>query len=857
MKRTHPIVWHLVVLALGAATPFAALVGYLAFEFIAHETSHTTQIVERYARATADEAVRTIDRARLVLGELAKRPAVAALDGDRCDALLGEVLRLNPQYANVFTLDSSGQRVCSAARPLADVPARDPRSYPDALTARKSFLVGEPTRDLLTGKWVVSALQPIVSKEGRVLGVVGIALDLVALSSIVHQSGLAPGTVVEILDPQGIIVTSYPDAEDKTGRTASLARAGGAALAGTAGTVRATGTPGIDRLWAFAPVRGTDWIVASGIPVVEALAPVHHATTWVVALAALGVAFVILLSMAIARPISRPIAAIAAAARRMSSGNSVERLAPCGPAEIAALADDLNRMVARRIAADAGLRDSEARLNEAQRNAHIGSWRHLPDGTLTWSDQMYALFKQPRHVPPTDARVTAVMPAEDRMRTNAIFEQAVTSGAANFEFEHRVLWPEGEVRTVHAIGRIRRDARGRVVETVGTVQDVTERKHASAQLREGRERLEGIVDSAMDAIVTVDSAHRVTLFNPAAERMFRIAAADMIGRSLDALIPDAVRSRHAQDVTAFGKTGSTRRTMGALGMVYGLRSDGERFPLEAAISHVTVGGEKFYTAILRDVTEREHAERGLEHANADLERRVLERTAELQAANHELEAFDYSISHDLRAPLHRIAGFGDALLEGYGERLGPDGRDLARRIQASGESMENLITDLLSLSMVSRGEVIRADVDLSAMARGILESYHRAEPARQVEASIAPGVRAHADPGLMRVVLENLLANAWKFTSHRAVGRIEFGCVAAAGEARFFVRDDGAGFDSVRSGKLFEPFRRLHSQSEFPGTGIGLATVQRIIRRHGGRIWAESAVGEGATFWFTTLPDSA
>jgi signal transduction histidine kinase len=294
--------------------------------------------------------------------------------------------------------------------------------------------------------------------------------------------------------------------------------------------------------------------------------------------------------------------------------------------------------------------------------------------------------------------------------------------------------------------------------------------------------------------------------------------------------------------------------MGALGTVHGRRSNGETFPIEAAISQTTVGGRKFYTAILRDVTERIQAETRVQQLNAGLEQRVKERTAELEAANHELHAFDYSISHDLRAPLNRIRGFAAALLEEYSERLGPEGADLAKRIHASGESMDRLITDMLALSTIARGDVHRSDVDLSALARGILESFERAEPSRAVETLVAPDCRAEADPGLMRIALENLLGNAWKFTSRRDVARIEFGWVVESGEKRFFVRDNGAGFDLARAGQLFEPFRRMHSQSEFRGTGIGLATVQRIFRRHGGRIWAESAVDRGATFWFTTSP---
>jgi signal transduction histidine kinase len=247
----------------------------------------------------------------------------------------------------------------------------------------------------------------------------------------------------------------------------------------------------------------------------------------------------------------------------------------------------------------------------------------------------------------------------------------------------------------------------------------------------------------------------------------------------------------------------------------------------------------------------DEAARTRKAAEADLEHRIFERTAELEAANRELVAFDYSVSHDLRAPLNRIRGFGDALVEGFADGLPPEGKDLVKRIQASGEDVDRLVTAMQSLATIARGEVDRSDVDLSAMARGILDALGRAEPDRRVQAVVHPDLRAPADHALLRLALENLIANAWKFTSHRDGARIEFGCEPASGAPCYFVRDNGAGFDAAMAGKLFQPFRRLHAQDEFPGTGIGLAIVQRIVRRHGGWVWAQGAVGEGATFRFT------
>jgi len=241
----------------------------------------------------------------------------------------------------------------------------------------------------------------------------------------------------------------------------------------------------------------------------------------------------------------------------------------------------------------------------------------------------------------------------------------------------------------------------------------------------------------------------------------------------------------------------------------------------------------------------------LQKAHDESERHVMERTAELEAANKELESFSYSVSHDLRAPLRGIDGFSQALLEDYGDRLDRQGKNYLQRVRAASQRMAELIDDMLSLSRVSRGEMKREPVNLGALARSIATELHNADSQRQVEFIIIPELPASGDARLLRVVMENLLRNAWKFTGKNSTAKIEVGVDRRNGQPVYFVRDDGAGFDMAYAGKLFGAFQRLHSSAEFQGTGIGLATVQRVIRRHGGRVWAESKVGQGATFYFT------
>jgi two-component system sensor histidine kinase/response regulator len=232
-------------------------------------------------------------------------------------------------------------------------------------------------------------------------------------------------------------------------------------------------------------------------------------------------------------------------------------------------------------------------------------------------------------------------------------------------------------------------------------------------------------------------------------------------------------------------------------------------------------------------------------------RELQQSQAALASANRELESFSYTVSHDLRAPLRSISGFSQALVEDEAERLDQRGHDYLQRIQAATTRMSQLIDDLLSLARVSRGDLQRGSVNLGEIARACAEVLQQSESARPVEWVIPADLRDDADPRLIKIVFENLLGNAWKFTRKRSGARIEVGRRGENGQRTYFVRDNGAGFDMIHAEKLFAPFQRLHTAAEFEGTGVGLATVQRIIHRHGGRIWAEGIPGEGATFFFT------
>jgi PAS domain S-box-containing protein len=341
-----------------------------------------------------------------------------------------------------------------------------------------------------------------------------------------------------------------------------------------------------------------------------------------------------------------------------------------------------------------------------------------------------------------------------------------------------------------------------------------------------KEYVESILENMNDLLVVTDPQGRIQTINHAAAAALGAAPEEVIGRPLASLFseppPEADAARDAEVLL---------RT-----------KDGRATPalFSSSVLRARDGELRGYVGVARDITERKRAEKALIAAKLAAE-----------ASSRELEAFSYSVAHDLRAPLRSVDGFSQALLEKYADKLDEEGKDYLKRVRLGSRKMSQLIDDLLNLSRITRSVMRLESVDLSALAKDIASELSRAEPGRRVEFVVAPRLITRGDANLLRIALVNLLGNSWKYTSKHPRARIEFGAEDREGKRVYFVRDDGAGFDMAFSKRLFQPFSRLHATGEFEGTGIGLATVQRVIARHEGRIWGEAAVERGAVFYFT------
>ena len=370
-----------------------------------------------------------------------------------------------------------------------------------------------------------------------------------------------------------------------------------------------------------------------------------------------------------------------------------------------------------------------------------------------------------------------------------------------------------------------------------TSRDITQRKRDEAALKRAEERFRSLLEAAPDAMVIADNTGHIVFVNLQTQRLFGYETSELLGRSVEVLLPAQELGATASTCMSGGRPidyfrNPETRPMGSRLELYGRHRDGSEFPVEISLSPLETASGRLVSSAIRDVSQRRITENAL------------------QLANRELEAFSYSVAHDLRAPLRGMSSFAKVLATDHGAALDADARDCVDEILGNARAMGKLIDALLSLSRVTRSELRLETVDVSALVRSVADELARAEPQRHVRVDVEPNLSATMDLVLAYTLFNNLLGNAWKFSARVAHPHITVGLTTHLGLSAFYVRDNGAGFDEAFTNKLFAPFQRLHSAEEFEGTGIGLATVRRIVHRHGGEVWAHGQPGAGATFYF-------
>jgi PAS domain S-box-containing protein len=587
----------------------------------------------------------------------------------------------------------------------------------------------------------------------------------------------------------------------------------------------------------------------------------------IVALGSMVIAFIA--ASKLQRKISHPILSLAETAKTISQQHDYSIRAPQAAEddETDLLATAINQMltqiqerdsvlsqanesmaneITERKRAEDVLRSSEERFRLLFDNHPLPMWVYEPE-TLRFLEVNESAVRQYGYSREEflQMRTTEIRPAEDVSFFLGSGRGAQSAMELSGHSKHRLK--DGRVIDVEIISHQTRYLRRNAVLVVAL--DVTERMKAEHHLKISEERYRSLVSAITSIVWTAGPTGSFSVPQKSWERYTGQEWEKHAGFGW----LNAIQAEDRPEAEGLLREAvAEKRSFEFQGKIWNAASRSHRYFIAKAVPLRDGDGSiREWIGTVTDVHDRKLAEEEIKELNEALEQRVLERTAQLETANKELEAFSYSVSHDLRAPLRSISSFSELLMKNHETSLDDEGKDFLHRVNSSSHRMAHLIDDLLNLSRLTRAEVRHETVDLGAIAKGVASELKRSQPDRDVQFVVGDNLTVHGDSRLMMVVLDNLIGNAWKYTRGRPKATIEFGAMTNNGKRVFYVKDNGAGFDMQYAGKLFGAFQRLHNTTEFEGTGIGLATVARIIRRHGGTVWAEGKVDEGATFYFS------
>ncbi len=842
----------------GRLVVFALMCAFPALLVIALQFAVQTRVIRERGQAEAKTAaLRLEERVGSLLASVESVVSTIGTLGPSagefspwCSQALRNAVKFNPKIRNLSLASPKGDVICSALEVPAGVNVADRSYFKSVLASRTSVLSGY-TVGRVTRQEVVQFAVPIFGKSNDIVAVALAAFDPSGLTlDLVQENG---AVTVLLFDREGVLLSD---------NNRSSARQRGKSYADTAlfswlrenpGGVAEL--PGIDARMRLVSARQLvfhdqlAFYIAAETDVQLLSEAVRREALFYVSVVILTIGLIVGIAMVAIRPVvlarTRSLIDVAHA---VSAGNYGQRIALSVRDELTPIEEAVNAMIA-------SVEEDKARLSAlSERNSLIAEATN--DAIFEWNRSTGEFwcnrlpFQEPtdatRQSELTHEHWLASVHPQDYGRVAAEWAEAIASGCEHWQSRYRTGDGNEGGSVTYALERARllRDASGEVVRVFSGARDVTVETLANTLLMDSEKRYRLLFENSLDGVMQTRLNGGVVHANAAACAMLMRSEADIqqLGRYglvdlADERLDDLLRERD--------ESGQTR------GNLTFLRGDGEMIQVELSSSvYAGPDGEQYTCMIFRDITERLRKDEQIQRLNRELEDRVRQRTAQLELSNRELEAFSYSVSHDLRGPLNTIDGFSKLL----GDRIGSaEERPLhyVQRIRAAVRHMGELIEALLALAQVSRVPLSMQAIDLSDLAQGAVQACRELEPNRHVSVQISEGMKTYGDTKLLKVVMTNLIGNACKFTGRAANAQISIGELddAAAGPV-YYVRDNGAGFDMTMAHKLFGTFERLHSVTEFPGSGVGLATVQRILQRHGGSIWAEGRVGEGATFFF-------
>jgi len=846
----------LIVLVLLVIVSAAALILSTALEERPLAVVNAQDRMLQLARLAANEHEQLIEGARQLLIGLTNLPQVQEHQTAACNALFRRLIAQFPTYTNLLAAKPDGEVFCSSAPIFSPFNIADRASFQRTIETH-NFTVSEYLIGRISGKPVITFSYPSLGLDGNIKAYVAIGMDLSWFNRVAAQTTLPSGATICILDRRGTVLAHYPkDHHSWMDQSFKQTPVMQSLLDRSEDMVEALGLDGITRFHVSTPLQNLEepslFVSIGVLPETVFVGANKVLTRNLAGLGAIGLLALVGAWFGSELFYLRRVNTLLGVTQHLAAGNLSARTGFSGGRDemnqlartIDEMAESLERLMADRKQAEEALREREQLYRAVVEKVADGIAINVGRNRVFVNSAFLKIhgLDDPSQI--IGSPVDVFIVPEDR---SLVIERTLARQRGEpvpEVYEYRIMRPDGEVRTVQtsATPIVYQGQAGALV----ALRDRTEEKMAVQALRDSENKFRSVIETAIDAVLSIDNRGTIILFNKSAEDIFGYSAREVMGRPVTVLMPERLHSAYNQGFIRYVSTAQST-IIGKIVEMVGRRKDGSEFPIEISLSSWRSGNELYFTAFLRDITTRKQAETTIHQLNENLTRR----TEQLQTINQELEAFSYSVSHDLRAPLRAIDGFSKILVEEFAGTLPAEVQRLLHIVRNNTQQMGKLIDDLLDFSRLSRKSFDCAVLDMASLTQAALNELGKADPQYVFPVRIHSLVPAQGNGPLIKQVLINLISNALKFSRVRPEPRVEIGCHPDGQEHTYYVKDNGVGFDMAYADKLFGVFQRLHSVHEFEGTGVGLAIVKRIINRHNGRVWAEAKANEGATFYFT------